>query len=41
METRAVDEQRRILIVDDERLNIRVLADLLKPNYKIIKILNS
>jgi sigma-B regulation protein RsbU (phosphoserine phosphatase) len=36
METLAVEEQRRILIVDDERLNIKVLADLLKPNYKIM-----
>jgi sigma-B regulation protein RsbU (phosphoserine phosphatase) len=26
----------RILIVDDERLNINVLADLLKPDYKIM-----
>jgi len=31
-----MDESRRILIVDDERLNIKVLADLLKPNYKIM-----
>ena len=31
-----MEEQRRILIVDDERLNIKVLADLLKPNYKIM-----
>jgi sigma-B regulation protein RsbU (phosphoserine phosphatase) len=31
-----VEERQRILIVDDERFNINVLADLLKPNYKVM-----
>ncbi|NWK56781.1 SpoIIE family protein phosphatase [Verrucomicrobiaceae bacterium N1E253] len=30
----------RILIVDDERLNIKVLSDLLKSNYKIMAAIN-
>ena len=33
-------EQQKILIVDDERLNINVLADLLKPYYKIMAAIN-
>ncbi len=28
-----MEELNKILIVDDERLSINVLADLLKPNY--------
>jgi DNA-binding response OmpR family regulator len=35
-----VEKPKRILIVDDERLNINVLADLLKPSYKISAALN-
>lgn len=31
---------QKILIVDDERLNINVLADLLKPKYKIMAAIN-
>ncbi|MFT5350156.1 MAG: PAS domain S-box-containing protein, partial [Gammaproteobacteria bacterium] len=33
-------ERKKILIVDDERFNINVLADLLKPNYKIMAAIN-
>ncbi len=33
-------KSRKILIVDDERFNINVLADLLKPNYKIMAAIN-
>jgi sigma-B regulation protein RsbU (phosphoserine phosphatase) len=33
-------KQQKILIVDDERLNINVLADLLKPKYKIMAAIN-
>ncbi len=29
-------EQQKILVVDDERININVLVDLLKPNYKMM-----
>jgi sigma-B regulation protein RsbU (phosphoserine phosphatase) len=32
--------KHKILIVDDERFNINVLADLLKPNYKIMAAIN-
>ncbi|MEE9551599.1 MAG: response regulator [Gammaproteobacteria bacterium] len=35
-----MEERRKILIVDDERFNINVLADLLKPNYKIMVAIN-
>ncbi len=35
METRPT-----ILIVDDERFNINVLSELLKPNYKIMVAIN-
>ena len=35
-----MDELNKILIVDDERFNINVLADLLKPNYKIMAAIN-
>ena len=31
-----MEETKRILIVDDEKLNINVLVDLLKPDYKIM-----
>jgi sigma-B regulation protein RsbU (phosphoserine phosphatase) len=31
-----MEDRGKILIVDDERFNINVLADLLKPNYKIM-----
>ena len=34
------EEQQKILIVDDERFNVNVLADLLKPNYKIMAAKN-
>ena len=33
-------EKQKILIVDDERFNINVLSDLLKPNYKIMAAIN-
>ena len=33
-------EKRKVLIVDDERLNINVLSDLLKPDYKIMAAIN-
>jgi sigma-B regulation protein RsbU (phosphoserine phosphatase) len=35
-----VEAPKRILIVDDERLNINVLAELLKPSYKISAAIN-
>ena len=35
-----MEKTQKILIVDDERLNINVLADLLKPNYKIMAAIN-
>ncbi len=31
-----MENQRRVLIVDDERFNVKVLADLLKSDYKIM-----
>ena len=34
------EEQQKILVVDDERLNINVLVDLLKPNYKMMAAKN-
>jgi sigma-B regulation protein RsbU (phosphoserine phosphatase) len=34
------EQPRKILIVDDERFNINVLADLLKPTYKIMAAIN-
>jgi len=35
-----MEKQQTILIVDDERININVLAELLKPKYKILAALN-
>ena len=35
-----MSDMRKILIVDDERINISVLADLLKPRYKIMAAIN-
>jgi sigma-B regulation protein RsbU (phosphoserine phosphatase) len=35
-----VEERQRILVVDDERFNINVLADLLKPHYKVMAAIN-
>lgn len=35
-----MEKSRKILIVDDERFNINVLTDLLKPNYKIMAAIN-
>jgi len=35
-----MEKRQKILIVDDERFNINVLADLLKPNYKIMAAIN-
>ena len=35
-----VEEQQKILVVDDERLNINVLVDLLKPDYKMMAAKN-
>ena len=35
-----METKPRILIVDDERININVLADLLKPDYKIMAAIN-
>ena len=34
------EEQEKILVVDDERLNINVLVDLLKPEYKMMAAKN-
>jgi sigma-B regulation protein RsbU (phosphoserine phosphatase) len=34
------EEREKILVVDDERLNINVLVDLLKPNYKMMAAKN-
>ena len=34
------EEQQKILVVDDERLNINVLVDLLKPDYKMMAAKN-
>jgi sigma-B regulation protein RsbU (phosphoserine phosphatase) len=34
------EEQQKILVVDDERLNINVLVDLLKPKYKMMAAKN-
>ena len=34
------EKQQKILVVDDERLNINVLVDLLKPNYKMMAAKN-
>lgn len=31
-----MEPQRRVLIVDDERFNINVLAEILKPEYKVM-----
>jgi sigma-B regulation protein RsbU (phosphoserine phosphatase) len=39
-QVQTVEKPQRILIVDDERLNINVLADLLKPSYKISAAVN-
>jgi PleD family two-component response regulator len=35
-----MEERKKILIVDDERFNINILVDLLKPNYKIMVAIN-
>ena len=35
-----MERSHKILIVDDERLNINILADLLKPHYKIMAAIN-
>ncbi len=35
-----MNEKQKILVVDDERFNINLLADLLKPNYKIMAAIN-
>lgn len=35
-----MEEHQRVLIVDDERVNIKVLVDLLKPQYKIMVAAN-
>jgi sigma-B regulation protein RsbU (phosphoserine phosphatase) len=35
-----MEEQQKILVVDDERLNINVLVDLLKPDYKMMAAKN-
>ena len=29
-------EQKKIIVVDDERFNINLLVDLLKPDYKMM-----
>ena len=31
-----MEDRKKVLIVDDERFNINVLTDLLKPNYKLM-----
>ena len=33
-------EHQKILVVDDERLNIKVLSDILKPSYKVMAAIN-
>ena len=35
-----MSEMQRILVVDDERLNINVLVELLRPDYKIMAAIN-
>lgn len=35
-----MEKTAKILVVDDERFNINVLADLLKPNYKVMAAIN-
>jgi sigma-B regulation protein RsbU (phosphoserine phosphatase) len=35
-----MENNHKILVVDDERFNINVLADLLKPDYKIMAAIN-
>ncbi|MHC4940876.1 MAG: ATP-binding SpoIIE family protein phosphatase [Planctomycetota bacterium] len=35
-----MQEREKILVVDDERFNINVLADLLKPHYKVMAAIN-
>lgn len=35
-----MEEQQKVLIVDDERFNVNVLAELLKPEYKIMAAKN-
>ncbi len=35
-----MEERKKILIVDDERFNINILVDLLKPTYKIMVAIN-
>ncbi len=35
-----METKPKILVVDDERLNINVLVDLLKPNYKMMAAIN-
>ncbi len=35
-----MEERAKILIVDDERFNINVLSELLKPDYKIMAAIN-
>lgn len=31
-----MEEPKKILVVDDERFNIKVLSDILKPSYKVM-----
>ena len=31
-----MNDRKKVLVVDDERCNINVLVDLLKPNYKMM-----
>jgi sigma-B regulation protein RsbU (phosphoserine phosphatase) len=38
--TEEMIEKMKILVVDDERLNINVLVELLKPNYKMMAAIN-
>jgi CheY-like chemotaxis protein len=35
-----VEQNQKVLVVDDERFNINVLVDLLKPNYKMMAAKN-
>jgi CheY-like chemotaxis protein len=35
-----MSEMEKILVVDDERLNINVLVELLRPDYKIMAAIN-
>ena len=35
-----MEELKKILVVDDERFNVKVLSDILKPAYKVMAAIN-